>query len=597
MYVLGISCGHDGSVALVKDGKLKAFIATERLNRVKKSRGVTKAGIKYVLDKEGIKLKDVSIAAVVNWFWDRGSDNIELWDKTEDDFSIIKEPRSEEYLYDDFVAFHNDPNIVAQGPYTLKIGNQSMPCLHVDHHFAHCSSAYYLSSFDRALCVSVDFSDGMGANHSAYYFDDKMHMFRNLRKGGDFAVGSFYGQICDYLGFYPSLTDAGKVMALAAYGKVNKKVVDGLSWPDVVQMGDIFHGDQYRHLLLRSGVSNMPNRTAFFPQLEGEGGIADPAWRDPEKWKSKETKDMAANAQHILETSIHNLIDKFHTEMSSVTENLCLAGGTMLNVVSNGKLLNTFENIFIPPAPGDDGTSIGAAMFLWDQIEKDSKGALNTRTEPPKRHIHTVNEVFEGGKTYSVSDIKDAIIDAENEGYEVSKYTKKLLYKAVAKFLSEGKIVAWFQNGSEIGPRALGHRSILADPRDKNMKDKLNKLVKHREEFRPFAPVILDEHVNDWFDLDRSSPYMLFSVDALKSGEIPSAVHVDGSARVQTVAEPHVLHRLLTAWYDLTDVPILINTSFNVKGEPIVESPEDAVACFLGTEIDVLVMHDYVIVK
>jgi carbamoyltransferase len=597
MIVLGIGCGHDGSVCLVDNGKMVGFIATERITRFKKERGVTKKAIKYILDKHDVKLADVDLVAVTNWFWDRAPDGYELWDKSKEGFSITKQ-NGVNYEIADYQHFNNASN-VAHGVFTFHIGDQEKPCMLVDHHFAHAASAFYLSPFDKAVTLTVDFSDNMGNGHSVYYFDDIEKYFRPLRKGGDFALGSFYGSICDYLGFYPSLTDAGKVMALAAYGEVNEEIAAGIEWPHNVRMGDLFHGDQFMKLLTRMGVEHIPEQRAYFPQLRKEGGKPDKHWLKKEDWKKSPNKDIAANAQWILELSLQNMVDRIRHDVQQ-TNNICLAGGTTLNCVANGKLLNGFANmnVFVPPAPGDDGLSIGAAFFISDMLQKNKKtGEIKTRSMKVPKSSHTVVESFEGGMRYSDDDVLSSIKEVRSK-VDYEKVDDVAIVAAQA--ISDNKIVGWFQGGSELGPRALGHRSILANATNPDMKDILNEKVKHREEFRPFAPMVLKEKAHLWFDLPKGveSPFMLFSVACKKPDKIPSGVHIDDTSRVQTLGKENCLiYDVVKEFNRLTKVPVIINTSFNDQGEPIVETPENAIKCFLGTEIDVLIMHDYVITK
>jgi len=592
--VLGLQFGHDGSACVVKNGKLLAAIATERLTRFKKERGVNKKTIKYVLDKADMKFDEIDVISISNWFWDRGIEGEELFKKDKEEFSITND-NGIEFSEEEYREISQNTTMVAQGIYNFSIGDQSKPCFFIDHHFAHCAYVYFMSPHKNAICLSVDFADNIGSTHSAYYFDDENIIFRPLRRGGDFTVGSFYGQICDYLGFYPSLTDAGKVMALAAYGKPYEDYKD-FSWPKVVQMGDIFHGDMYLHTISRAGIKNFPDNRVFYPQLKGEGGKAAAEWLDKDDWDSKQSQDIAATAQAVLEEGIHNMVERLAETAGNLSKNLCLAGGTILNCVSNGKILNSdlFDNVFVAPAAGDDGLCIGGALFLSNQLKKNKKGKVDQSIN--KKKIHNILETFEGGKIYSEDEILTAIKDSTLSYEKLEDGT----VEKVANYIDEGKIVGWFQGGSEVGPRALGHRSILADARSPNNKDILNKKVKHREKFRPFAPVVTLENAEEWFELNgQESPFMLYSVLCKQPEKIPSGVHIDNTSRVQTVTEESNgrFYSLVKAFGEKTGVPIIINTSFNDQGEPIVESPEDAIACFIKTDIDVLVLENYLIEK
>jgi carbamoyltransferase len=300
----------------------------------------------------------------------------------------------------------------------------------------------------------------------------------------------------------------------------------------------------------------------------------------------EEMANIAYAGQYHLEQILLACANFLYRKTKS--KNLCIAGGVALNSVANYKILeNThFENIFIQPAAGDAGTSIGAALYGYYHIMDQPMPSTKEKFSPYL------------GKNYSKQSIEQAI----------GLYKEKLLivkpehlFKETAKILSEGKIIGWFQGKSEIGPRALGNRSILADARNKDMKDSINSRIKHREAFRPFAPLVLENKQADYFSTDHPSYYMLLVpyIHEAKRDEVPSITHVDGTGRVQTVSETMnpVLHDLLSAFYDLTGTPILLNTSFNDNGEPIVETPTDAIECFLNIDLDYLIMDDYILSK
>ena len=601
LNVLSLSFGHDGAASVIVNGKLKSHITSERITRFKKQRGVNKKVIKYVLDKANLTFNDIDIVAVCNWFWDRDSEGKELFDKEAEGFSVVKE-NGIAYNFDDYRQFYNDINMSAQGVYNFVIDNKSKPCFMIDHHFAHAAYSYYMSPFNEAYSMSLDVNDNMGNGHSIYYFNNDGD-FRLIRKGGDFAVGGFYSQMCEYLGFYPSLTDAGKVMALAAYNK--DKVNDHLHnivWPDVVRMGDIYHGDQYQHLMAHHGIKDFPSSRFFFPQLKGEGGKADPKWLDKKDWDSELSKQIAADTQYILENSVSNMLHRLF-EYNRISKNICFSGGTFLNCVMNGELANTFKdiNMFAAPACGDDGLTIGAGIFLSLQLAKNKQGQIVQKKS--KKVFHSIDEIIEGGKKYNKKEIQKAIENYKDK-LIVKECTDEEIYHDVSCDLINKQIIGWFQGGSEIGPRALGKRSILANATDPTMKDNLNDKVKHREGFRPFAPMILEEKAHQWFEFESSnSPYMLFSYKCKNASKIPSAVHIDGTARIQTLnKENGKIYELLYTYNENTGhngngIPVIINTSFNIAGEPIVETPEDAIKCFLGTAIDVLVLENFIIRK
>jgi carbamoyltransferase len=297
--------------------------------------------------------------------------------------------------------------------------------------------------------------------------------------------------------------------------------------------------------------------------------------------------DIAAGLQEALEETVLHMLTALQKQTGE--RNLCMAGGVALNSTMNGKIARSglFDAVSIHPAAHDAGTCVGAALYGYHNI-------LNEERQYPK-HKHRY-----WGPGFSGDDVR-AACQAFDE--KVLHGHPDNLYDLVAAALAEGKVVGWYQDRMEWGPRALGNRSILADPRRDDMKDIVNHAVKLREGFRPFAPAALAEHAHEWFDMTglAESPYMLFVVPVQedKRSQIPAVTHVDGSARVQTVTatENPKFHKLISAFYKITGVPVLLNTSFNVKGEPIVNSPEDAIRCFLGTQIDMLVLHDTLVEK
>lgn len=607
LIVLSCNFGHDGSASIIKDRKLVAHIASERITRKKKQRGVTPEVIDYVLQKAQISFNDVDIVAVNNWYWDRNRENTELFNKTAEGFHIT-DTRGTDYNFQDYENFHRYSPNSAQGTYIFHYKGKQKLCMLVKHHFSHCAYSYYMSPFDEAISFSLDVNDNMGNNHSMVYFNDQEQIpfYRILRQGGDFNVGRFYSEICDYLGFYPSLTDAGKVMALSAFwNKESSKHIlendelEQLVWPNVVKMGDVFHGDQYLHLLTKLGIKKIPSIRSYFPQLKGEGGLKDSFWLNKKDWNSDLSLSLACYTQYILEKSVYNMIS--YIDDMKITQNVCLSGGTFLNCVMNGILTEKFPNlnIWIAPSAGDDGLTIGSGLFIANSLDFNKEKQITQKVR--KKNIHTIRENIEGGKSYSNKEILDTI--KEYKGKIIfKKYEEDELYKNVSNFIQSGKIVGWFQGGSEIGARALGYRSILVDPRNDAMKNHLNDKVKHRESFRPFACSFLgdDEIINEYFPLLKENcPFMIKSFKCERYDKIPSGIHVDKTSRLQTVKleDNRKFYRLIEQFYKDTEVPALINTSFNVMGEPIVESPKDAIECFLKTNIDYLIVENYIIEK
>jgi len=601
MNVLGLSFGHDGSAAIVRDGKLVAAITTERLTRFKKHRGVTREVLRYVLQKANLQLNNIDIVIVGNWHWDTHIDrNNDFARKGENGFALV-EPNGQPWSVDSAIEIFTKANYSFSKPLRILIDGHEILAFAVEHELAHAAYAYFSSPFDDAVALSIDCGDGFGHNHGIYVFAEEIDTAMPavcLKRTGEFHAGSFYSTLTDYLGFYPSLTDAGKVMALAAYGKPVEGV-DHIQF-DFNRADDVFGGDGYLHTLVRCGARRFPRVRALYPQLKGEGGVPDPAWLDKKDWSSELSTRIAATAQHILEREILKLCETIARDTRQFSRNLVLSGGTALNCVCNGKILNSglFDNVYLAPACGDDGLSIGGALLASRRMTRHSPTMLGWGSSP--KQLHTPLEVFEGGRRYSDSEVRQAI---ERVGSTVvaRRLDEPTLLKEAVDAIEAGKIVGWFYRGSELGPRALGHRSLIADPRRADMKDILNLRVKHREPFRPFAPVIPIEYAHDWFDIPKgsSSPFMLFSVKCFKPEKIPSAVHIDNTARLQTVDEANNdrFYRLVKQFGERTGVPVVLNTSFNVQGEPIVETPDDAIRCFRGTNIDLLVLEDWILTK
>lgn len=413
------------------------------------------------------------------------------------------------------------------------------------HHDCHQFSSFPLSGFDESISISVD---GYGENNSAvinHVAGGKVKLLKEVFL--PHSLGNFYSYFTDWLGFEVNEGE-GKTMGLAPYGKSVYNLSDSIKFSN----GDFKLLTTPKMIEKRFG----PRRLGEIQQIH---------------------KDVAASVQKSLEDALLHM-----TAFYNKSKNLCLSGGVALNCVANGKILESrhIDNIFIQPAANDAGTALGAAVMMASRDGHKFK---------KMEHIYY-------GPEFSNTQIKK-ILDLNKLEYE---YVKNI-EKTAAHLISEGKIVSWFQGRIEVGPRALGNRSILADPRDPKMKDKVNKLVKHRESWRPFCPSLLEHSMKDYFTIDYESPYMILALE-VKEGmrkEIPSVVHVDGTARPQTVNERQnkTYFKLIKEFENVTGIPVLLNTSFNIKGEPIVCTPQDAVRCFFGTGLDALALGNYLIEK
>ena len=586
MKIIGLKIlGHDTGAALLIDNHVVA-ISQERLDRKKYSRAFPKESIDYCLSSADLdSLDDVDIVAI---------EQITL--TAEPLIDLLKQHR----LWD-------------------KIAHKT---IFVNHHDAHAASAFLCSPFDDAAVLVVD-SAGQLTRHEtgllgyeteSFYRGDKdgLHIFaRNHSPVNQFTgwilnfsgVGNFYSQVTYFLGF--NKHEEGKTMGLAPYGKgrfVSEipekqflKKIGGSRYIFPTRLEPHPNTD-LKYLFKKTSYSR---KSALLRQLKlimhafSKKGLAyeEPSHfpQTPEVFfkNSRPNKNIKLPDNLYTELAywtqfyLEKVMIDYAMHLYNVTKskNLCIAGGVGLNSVANKKILDNtqFENIFIQPASGDSGLALGAALWASHQIKKN-----------PRKWI--MNNAYLG-KDYSEKKIFDAV---SKSGFKYQKVENP--QTTAAKLMAEEKIIGWFQGGSEYGPRALGNRSILCSPIPSGMKDKLNMQVKHRESFRPFAPVCLEEAANEYFDLDCPSPFMLL-IARVKKNNVPAITHVDGTARVQTVNSEQnpKLYSLIKEFQKLTGVPVILNTSFNDNGQPIIESPEDALRIFKSTNLDALIIGDYLL--
>ena len=370
MNILGLQCGYNGSVSVVSKGNIVGFAKTGK----KMERGITKKAIKDALDSAGLKLKDIDLAAVVNWFSDRDKEGVECWDKNEEKFSITKE-NGIEYSLEDFANFYRNNTMVAQGTYTLNIDNQVVKCMIVDHLFAHCAYAYLTSPFTECISVCIDTHDGHGANNCIYWMQDEDKAFRVWRRDQTFATINIYTGFTDVLGMHPALYDFNALKELAKKHKGRTLDVSDWVWPCNVQMGNIFHGDQGTALMILNGITNVPEKFGYYPPLEGEGEIDD-AWmnKNDDKTLAKRAA-IAASVVDVVDGSLRNYIEKIKVLGGNIT-----VGGkvTMFdNIVTE---LQDEKTVFTSPH-NDEELSAGAALFVSDQLMKTKKGEVITNTK------------------------------------------------------------------------------------------------------------------------------------------------------------------------------------------------------------------------
>jgi len=439
----------------------------------------------------------------------------------------------------------------------------------IRHHLAHAASVYYTSGFDNAATLILD-GNGSELETTTYYFciGNEITTKESYRARG---IGIAYGQVTSRI-LNLGTGGEGKTMGLAPYGKDHPKVLKISGELDGIK-------NNFAKFMKRMPFSDVLN------QIDEKNRI----YPFKTEYKKCQNKDellqpyfsrVAYDIQEETERVMKHLASDIYHKTNS--KNLCVAGGVALNSVANKKMFDSsnFEKIFVFPACSDAGIPFGLAMWGYynaPQFKETRKGKIQFK------HAYT-------GKTYSAEHIQKMF-----QRFKINY--KKTNVKHIANLLSQGKIIGWFQGGSEYGPRSLGHRSILADPRDPTMKDILNIKVKHRETFRPFAPSVLLENCEEFFDLECESPFMLLVADVKKPNIVPAITHVDGTARVQTVTKEDNgrFFDLIQEFKNQTGVPMILNTSFNDAGEPIVETPEDAMICFCNTDMDYLVLEDFII--
>ncbi len=581
MKILGVSSYHpDASAALLIDGEVFTAVDEERLNRIKHTPGFPEHAIRYCLEKAGIGLEDLDYIAVGNDLRANFLRKLSFSIKT---FPFSAWPR---YLKDYFRQRVSRPMNIGRdlacrvGADPEKIESRIR---RVEHHNAHGASTFYASPFERAAVLTIDGSGDFVT--CALSLGEGLALERLEQVYWPHSLGMLYFSVTQYLGFH-EIGAEGKVMALASYGRPRymdefRRIVRLTSRGFEMDMSYFTF-----HLPVLIDNWGDPTTASFYIYRDWLSkkfhDLFGPA-REPGSEYTQRHMDIAATLQKTLEETVFHILGRLH-ELTQ-TDALCLAGGVALNCVMNGKIPEhtPFKRIFIQPNAGDGGISLGSALYLYH----------NELRRPRRTHLKSASL----GTEYSDGEIEGAL-----KRFNLDYTRHNDVTPHVARLIADGKIVGWFQGKMEFGPRALGNRSILADPRRRDMKDLLNKRVKHREHFRPFAPSVIEEDAKDFFMMNGSpSPFMLLALDVVreKADIVPAIVHVDGTARVQTVDRTSnpVYRKLIEEFKKLTGVPLVLNTSFNLKGEPVVSSPEDAIKSFLATRIDVLAIGNYIVEK
>jgi carbamoyltransferase len=578
MIILGINAYHaNSSAAIIVDGRLIAAVEEERLNRVKYAAGLPVRAIQFCLDSAGAKITEVDHIAVPRDPWARIGTKLRF---------AMRMPK---FALDRMRVMKKFAGIQEEIAKAFEISPQSVRARYhrVEHHTAHLASACFCSPFERSAVLSAD---GLGDFASAMWGICEGPRLQPLGEVTfPHSLGMYYTALTQYLGFW-KFGDEYKVMGLAAYGHPEfleefRRIVHA-DHPLSFKLGlDYFiHQSQGAEMTWRDASSTPVQGRLFSEYLEKRLGPA----RKAEEPLTARHYHLAASMQAALE----EVLAAHWSALAEKTgqKSLSLAGGVAFNCLANGKIFNQspFEHVFVQPAAGDAGLSVGAAFAVCH-------GVLGKPRNFQMDHAYW-------GPQFTAPQLRAAVAEshAANGHAQVEELSEEPLIQATARHIADGKIVGWYQGATEWGPRALGNRSIFADPRRAEMKDILNRRIKHREVFRPFAPSILEEATGEYFEQTHPSPFMTFAypVKPEKRNAIPAPTHVDGTARLQTVsrnANP-LYWRLIRAVGDLTSVPVVLNTSFN-DNEPIVCRPEEALDCFRRTQMDVLAIGNFLLEK
>ena len=593
MRILGVSAFyHDSAAALIEDGRVSAAVQEERFTRIKQDSAFPEQSIAYCLAHAGIAMHDVDYVV----FYDKPFLKFERLLETYLSFApkgftsfraampvwLREKLFQKDMLRKEFAKYDPDFDWQTKLPFA-------------EHHLSHAASAFYPSPFDDAVVLTMDGVGEWATTSFALGSGSDLKVTKELHF--PHSLGLLYAAVTYYAGFKVNSGEY-KVMGLAPYGepKYAQLMFDNLI--DIKDDGTFRLDQSYFDYCTGLRMTNDK-----FDKLFGA-----PA-RDPESLLTDRDMDLAASIQVVTEEVVLRLTRSLAKETGR--KNLCLAGGVALNCVANGKVLRdgAFENIWVQPASGDAGGAVGAALAAYHLYQSKPRHRANAADGMNGSYL---------GPDYDDAEIFDRLTRA---GAKFTRLDDAALIEHIAQGLASEKAVGWFQGRMEFGPRSLGNRSILGDARSASMQKTLNLKIKYRESFRPFAPSVLREDVANWFDMECDSPYMLMVADVHKKrqramsedekklfgidklnivrSDIPAVTHVDYSARVQTVdrATNPRYHALLTRLKELTGCPVIANTSFNVRGEPIVCSPEDAFRCFMGTELDLLAVGNYLLVK
>ena len=564
MYTLGISCYyHDSAASLLKDGKVLAAVEEERFSRKKFDDGFPKMSIDWCLKEIGISPENIDSVA----FYDKP---ILKFERLLDNYIAVA-PRGL-YSFVNVIPKWLHKRLWVKDEISKHLKGFSGTIIFPEHHLSHAAYAFFTSPFDEAAILTVDGVGEWSTTTFGTAHDTTIKLTNDIR--WPHSVGLFYSAFTYFLGFKVNEGEY-KLMGLSAYGKPKYYDLIMKNLIDVKNDGSIHLNMKYFSFTYDKVMTNQNFSDLFeIPSRKEDSAVEQIHY------------DIASSAQLVLEDILLKMVNHVHKRTDM--KNLCLGGGVALNGVANYRILKEgpFENLYIPPSPGDGGSAIGCAQYLY-YCHKKNKRKIEHNVERIQNNIFV-------GPSYSNDEIK-SFLDTNKIDYKFLE-TDSLL-ETTAQLIAEGHVVGWYQGKMEWGPRALGNRSILADARNAKMKDILNEKIKHRESFRPFAPCILEEHASEYFDIDIPSPYMLLVAPVKKPEKIPAVTHVDGTGRLQTVSKytNPLFYDLINEFYKTTDVPVLINTSMNVRGEPIVNTIEQAYNMIVKTDMDYIVLGNHIV--
>jgi carbamoyltransferase len=562
-YILGISCGyHDSAAALIKNGQVVGACEEERFTGIKHDSTFPINTIKWLIENEKISYDDINVVC----FYENPKLKLDRISKSTKKGGIFKELQRQQIIYRNKKDYKNvEKEIVNLFP--------NSQIFYSEHHLSHLAYSFYTSPYDRSMIISVD---GVGEwESSVIAYGDENRIIKLQSIEFPHSLGMFYSSFTAFLGFKPNEGEY-KVMGLAPYGN---------PYTYLQKFNDIIHSteDGGFELNMQFFDFDWSDELMFNEKLGEHLGLTN---RLPEEELLDQHKDLAATVQVIYEKFFFNLINR--SIALRPANNLCLSGGCAYNGTANGKIteLTPYKGVWIPPAPSDAGSAIGSALYYW-------YNEMNN-----KKRVDNSNPYL--GPSYSNEQIKESLDKYENEiWYEYKNHSE--IISIISREITDGNVIGWFEGRMEFGARALGNRSILANPRDPQMKARVNRVIKKREGFRPFAPIIKEEERLKYFDYKHLVPYMnqVVRVKEEHRKNLPAITHVDGSARIQTLNNrQHTrIYKLLNQLEIDNGYPIVLNTSFNLKDQTMVLDPETAIKTFLNCEMDTLVLNNYIVKK